>query len=136
MRKKILVPGLLAGLVLLILSYGLLSLMILLLPQIAEEYFNPAFRSGDAYGPLFFLHPFVLSIALAWFWDRFKSLFRGSFVLRGAEMGVVYGLVATLPSMWMTFSAMDVSLTLVISWLLYGVAQAIIAGIIYAKMNP
>ena len=55
---------------------------------------------------------------------------------RGIEMGLVYGLIATLPSMWITFSSLAVSLGLVVTWLLYGVFQAIVVGIIFAKISP
>jgi hypothetical protein len=51
-------------------------------------------------------------------------------------MGLVYGLIATIPSMWITFSSLAVSFTLVLTWLLYGVFQAIIVGIIFAKVSP
>ncbi|MBK7869758.1 MAG: hypothetical protein IPJ74_03270 [Saprospiraceae bacterium] len=134
--KKIIIPGLIAGVTLLILSYAILYATINFFPKLVEEYYNPIFWPGNDRAMLFFAHPFVLSFALAWFWERFKSLFKGAMLLRGIEMGLVYGLVATLPSMWITFSAISVSLTMVLSWLLYGIAQATIAGLIFAKMNP
>ena len=55
---------------------------------------------------------------------------------RGIEMGLTYGLIATLPSMWITFSSLSVSVGLVFTWLLYGVFQAIVVGIIFAKISP
>ncbi|WP_235884403.1 hypothetical protein [Pedobacter hiemivivus] len=82
------------------------------------------------------MHAFVISFALSWFWDRFKGLFNGAFILRGLEFGSVYALVALLPVMWITFSAMDITALMVLSWFLYGFAQAIIAGILFAKFNP
>lgn len=134
--KKFFVPGLVAGVVLLALSYVGPLLMVKLVPSIAEEYYNPVFDLEGNKIYLYFLHPFVISFALAWFWERFKSLFHGSFFVRGLEMGIVYALVATLPAMWIVFSAMSVSATLVVSWLVYGLLQAVVAGLIYAKMNP
>ena len=136
MTKRILIPGLIAGVVLLALSFAMLFGAVKLFPNVAVEYYNPVFRSGDERNILFFIHPFILSLALAWFWDRFKGLFTGSLLVRDLELGLVYTLVATLPAMWITFSAIDVSLTMVLTWLLYGFIQAAVAGLIFARMNP
>ncbi len=134
--KKFFVPGFIAGVVLLLFSYLGPYLLVTLLPSVAEEYYNPIFGLEGDKTIMYFLHPFVISYALAWFWDRFKTLFHGSFWVRGIELGFVYALVATMPSMWIIFSAMSVSLALVVSWFLYGLLQAIVAGLIYAKLNP
>jgi hypothetical protein len=136
MVRRIMVSGVIAGIVLLALSYVALHLTVVMFPSIAEEYFNPVFSLGGDKTILYFIHPFVLAIALSWFWERFKSMFGGSFVMRGIELGIVYGLVATLPAMWLIFSSLDFSLTLVVTWFLYGIFQAIVAGLIYAKTNP
>jgi hypothetical protein len=75
-------------------------------------------------------------MALSWFWERFKGLFKGFFIIRGLEFGFVYAMVALVPVMWITFSALDVTVLMVITWLIYGFVQAVIAGIIFAIMNP
>jgi hypothetical protein len=134
--KKILIPGLVAGVALLILSYAVLHLSVRIAPGLMEQYYNPVFQSGEERALLFYAHPFVLSFALAWFWDRFKGMFSGAALLRGLEMGLVYGIIATLPSMWITFSAIDVTLPMVLSWLVYGIFQAAVAGMVFARMNP
>lgn len=134
--KKLLIKGVIAGAVLLVLSYAALYLMVAWFPALAEQYYNPVFNFEGDKEVLYFLHPFVLSFALAWFWQRFKSLFHGPFWWRGIEMGLVYGLIATLPAMWITFSSLAVSVGLVITWLAYGVFQAMIVGIIFAKVSP
>lgn len=82
------------------------------------------------------MHAFIISLALSWFWDRFKGLFRGHPVWRGLEFGFVYAMVALLPVMWITFSALDITILMVTSWFLYGLVQATIVGIIFAKLNP
>lgn len=134
--KKFLLKGIVAGAVLLVFSYVALYLVVTFVPGVAEEYYNPIFDMGGDKTILYFLHPFILSFALAWFWRRFKSLFHGSFWVRGIEMGLVYAVIAVLPSMWITFSALAVSLPLVLSWLAYGLFQAVVVGIIYAKISP
>lgn len=128
--------GLLTGLVLLIVSLVLLYASIRLFPVLAEEYYNPVFRSGGSRDGLFYIHPFIVGMALSWFWDRFKAQFAGPGWLKGLEIGLVYGMVAMVPTMWMTFSAIDVSLLMVLTWLTYGVIQAMVAGLILARLNP
>lgn len=134
--KRIVISGVVAGLILLALSYIVLFITIRIFPSLVEEYYNPIFWPGGDRALLFFAHPFVLSFCLAWFWERSKNLYTGKWLFRGAEMGLVYGVVATLPSMWITFSAISVSLVMVLSWLLYGFLQAIIAGLVFARLNP
>ncbi|MFC5283816.1 hypothetical protein [Pedobacter alpinus] len=134
--KKIILSGLTAGTVLFILGYGALFFAIRLFPDFFTDYSNPLFNSDGSRDVLFYLHAFVLSLALAWFWERFKGMFKGGYLLRGLEFGFVYAIVSLIPVMWITFSALDVTATMVISWLFYGLIQAIIAGVIFAKINP
>jgi hypothetical protein len=135
--KKIITTSLLAGFVLLLVSLLLLYASISIFPNLAEEYFSPVFRWSSAKTDwLFYTHPFVLAFALKWFWERYKDLFKGSLVLRALEVALVYGIVAMLPVLWLTFSAIDISLGMVITWLIYGIVEAFIAGIIFAKLNP
>ena len=85
---------------------------------------------------MFFAHPFVLSIALKWFWERYKSILTGNIFLKGLEVALVYGVVAMIPVLWLTFSAIDISFKMVLTWLLYGFIQSFAAGIVFAKLNP
>jgi len=134
--KRVVVNGLLVGIILFIISYGGLFLSIKFFPELFLDYNNPLFNSDGSRDVLFYLHAFIISLALSWFWDRFKGLFKGNFILRGAEFGVVYGLVALLPVMWITFSAMDITVIMVASWFIYGLLQATVAGVVLAKINP
>jgi hypothetical protein len=134
--KKVLVTGLIAGIILFIISYGGLFLTIRFFPEFFILYNNPLFNSDGSRDILFYLHAFIISFALSWFWERFKGLFGGPFLLRGLEFGLVYALVALLPVMWITFSSMDITLIMVVSWFLYGLFQAVLAGIVFARINP
>ncbi|HRI29793.1 MAG TPA: hypothetical protein PK239_18265 [Chitinophagales bacterium] len=136
MQKKV-ITGLTIAIVLLLFSYSMLHIAVRLFPGLCEEYCNPAvFQTTPERMWLFFLHPFVLSFALLWFWQRFKSLLQGNLWVKGVEFGLVYGVVATLPAMWITFSALNVSFQMVLTWIAYSIIQVVIAGIIMAKMNP
>lgn len=134
--KRILWSGLIAGVVLFVISYGGLYLAIRFFPQLFLEYNNPLFNSDGSRDLLFYLHAFIISMALSWFWERFKGLFHGGSVLRGLEFGLVYAIVALLPVMWITFSAMDITISMVLSWFIYGFVQSVVAGIVLAKINP
>ena len=85
---------------------------------------------------MYFIHPLVLSIALKWFWERYKSILTGNILLKALEVALVYGVVALLPVLWITFSAIDVSLKMILTWMLYGFIQSFAAGIVFAKLNP
>jgi len=134
--KKVIKCGLLAGVLLSVISYGGLFLAITFFPQLFVDYNNPLFNSDGSRDAMFYAHAFIISLALSWFWERFKSLFEGNFVLRGLEFGFVYAIIALLPVMWISFSAMDITVSMVLSWLAYGFVQAVVAGLLFAKINP
>lgn len=136
MMKNLVLPAIVAGIALLALSFAALYGSVILVPGLADEYYNPIFSNDPGRNLLFFVHPFILSAALAWFWNRFKGAISGSWLVRSLELGLVYGVVAVLPTMWMTFSAIEVSMPLVLSWVGYGIVQAAVAGLVFAKMNP
>lgn len=95
--KKALIASLIAGVVLLILSLRLSYLAINTMPKLMEEYFSPVFRSSGNIDWMFYVHPFILSIALKWFWERYKDEFKGPLLLRAIEVALVYGIVAMVP---------------------------------------
>ena len=133
--KKVFTSGLIVGLVVFIISYGGLFLAVRFLPELFIVYNNPLFSSNGR-DILFYMHAFIISFALSWFWDRCKRSFHGHSVLRGVEFGLVYAVVALLPVMWITFSSLDITVFIVASWFFYGLFQALIAGMMLSKLNP
>jgi hypothetical protein len=134
--KRIIVSGLIAGIVLLILSVTALYATIFFLPGLAMQYYNPAFDTQSSRYMIYYFHPFIIALALAWFWDRFKGTLTGSFLSRGIEFGFIYAVIALFPLMWLIYSAMDVSLPMVGTWLLFGLLQGTTAGLVFEKLNP
>jgi hypothetical protein len=135
--KKVLISGLIVGVILFILGYGGLYLAITAFPEAFLEYNNPLFDSDGDKDILFYSHAFVIALALSAFWERFKGLMQGHhFVRKGIEFGFLYALVALLPVMWITYSALDVSIVTVGTWFIYGLGQALVAGVLFAKLNP
>jgi len=134
--KKVIFPGLVAGVVLLILSILGLYLNMWIFPDLAMQYFQPAFNEQSSRIMLYFIHPFIIAMALSWFWSKIKGILKGSFLTRGIEFGIIYALVATFPAMWLVFSSITVSLQMVATWFVLGLIQAIIAGLVCEMMNP
>ena len=130
--------GLIAGIALSIISYGglFLAVNISFFTPFFVEYLSGVFVSDQSRDLFFYSHSMIIRFALSFFWDRFKAVFNGHFIIRGIEFGLVYSLTGLLPILWMTYSQIDVSATMVLSWLLFGLFQSSIAGIIFAKMNP
>lgn len=134
--KRIFYSGLVVGMYLFVVSYGGLYLSIRFFPSLFVEYINPLFNSDGSRDLLFYLHAFVISLALAWVWQKTKILFNGSAIKKGMAFGASYALVGILPVMWITFSSLDITLYMVLSWFVYGLIQSVVAGYILAKVNP
>jgi hypothetical protein len=133
--KKIISSGLVASAALLAFAFVSLKLTPLLFPNIAEQYYSPTFINESGRNAFYYVHPIILAFSLAWFWNRFKDILNGNYLLKGLELGFVYLMIATLPGMVMIFSAIDVPTSLIVTWLVYGFLQATIAGIIFARMH-
>jgi hypothetical protein len=128
---------LLAGLLVLLASVALMYGAIFFFPTIMEEYYQAVFRSSAFETDwLFYVHPFILSAALKLFWERFKNSFSGSLIIRAEKVAFTYGAIAILPVLWLTFSAIDISLIMVLTWLVYGVIQSFIATLVFAWKSP
>jgi len=57
--RKIVIAGFVSGVILLVLSVLGLYTTIWLFPNIALQYFDPAFSSGSDRFMLYFMHPFI-----------------------------------------------------------------------------
>lgn len=134
--KKVLLTLAISSIVLLVMSFVMMKLSFYLFPEVTMEYLSPVFRTAGKMDWMFYVHPFVISIALLWFWERYKTILKGNFILRALELSLVYCIVAMIPVLWLTFSAIDVSGFMVATWILYGFIQAFAAGLVFAKLHP
>jgi len=134
--KKIIWPGIVAGIAILIIGMAI-SYLFMLIPSVAADYNNVHIMRSwqDPLMSLFFLYPFVLGIALAWIWNKSKTLFKGSAWQRGTHFGFAYFIIATIPGMLISYSSFPISFLTIISWTVSGLVNAIVAGFILAKMN-
>jgi len=134
--KKIILSGLLTGLILFLASQVVSKIFGIIFPSINAEYQNAnLFRPfSDPLMLLFFLHPFLLGIILAWLWDKTKNIF-GENIKGGINFGITYWIVSTIPGMFATYSSMPYSLEIVASWTVANLVEAVLAGIILVKLN-
>ncbi|MFH1181745.1 MAG: hypothetical protein V1702_02200 [Candidatus Woesearchaeota archaeon] len=134
--KKVLI-GLLAGVVMLIVGFGFNMLFDFVFPVAAAEYQNPAiFRPwSDPLMMLYFIYPFVLGIALSFFWAMAKGMFKGGVWERAAKLAFMYFIIATIPGMLMSYSSFQVSLLLILSWTINGFLSVFAAGVVFAKLD-
>ena len=131
----ILKKGLIAGAALFLASFGSLYAAIHLKPDLVVDYINPIFNSDGSRDVYFYLHPFILSFALAVLWNRFRRFLPGGIFVKGIEFGLMYALVGLIPVMWITYSAIDVDFVMVSTWMLYGFSQATLCGIVFALLD-
>lgn len=138
MFRKIIVTGLLAGLVMLAVSVVLSFLSNLALSDLMTEYGNTGLYRpwNDPLMSIYFAYPFVMGLALAWFWNRIKDAFGGNSVWgRGLRYGFAYWIIATIPGMVITYSSFQVSLPMVLTWTVFGLVGALAGGLVCAGMN-
>jgi hypothetical protein len=135
--RTTLLPVLIASIAVLLISITILYVGIFMFPSLMEEYYNATFRSSSFDTDiLFYIHPFILCAGLKLFWDKFKGDANHSAFSRALTVALSYGGVAMAPVLWLTFSAIDISMMMVLTWLVYGVLQAFIATLVFAKMTP
>lgn len=133
--KKIFFSGLIAGLVLLMISVAGLYLLLWILPDMAMEYFGQAFISEMPRNILYYVHPFVIGTGLSWLWSRLQKTLKGPALVKSLKFGLSYMAIATLPCMLLIYSAINVSLRVILTWLVFGFIEAVIAALIFNKLN-
>jgi len=135
MKRKVL-SGLAAGVILLILSIAAIYILLWQFPDMAMEYFGPAFISQSQRNVFYYIHPFVIAACFLWLWVRFGHLFKGSAFVKSVKFGAVYMAFATFPYILLIYSAMDVPLLIILSWLAFGFLEATVAAIIFNIILP
>ncbi len=139
--KKVILPGLAAGVAMLVIGMGLNQALMFAFPSLNAEYNNTnIYRPwSDPAMSLYFLYPFVLGIVLALAWDKVKVVFKdfkeGDCIRRGASFGFGIWAISSIPGMLVTYSSFQVSALVTATWTLSGLVNGVVAGIIFAKLN-
>jgi hypothetical protein len=134
--RKVLITGIIAGVAMLIVGMIVSQLINLAFPALITEYKATLFRPwDDPLMSLYFAHPFVLGLALAFIWDRVKGLLSGGPMKRATNFALAYFIVATIPGMLISYSSFPLSILMILSWSLSSLLQAWTAGLVLAKLN-
>jgi len=134
--KKVVIPGIVAGIAMLIVGMLVSMAIHAIFPALAAEYRTMLFRPWeDPIMSLYFAYPFVLGLALAFIWDKVKELVSGGPLKRAVHLALGYFFISTVPGMLITYSSFPVSLLMVLSWTVSSFLQALAAGLVLAKMN-
>src|SRR3989304_7813630 len=123
--------GLLAGVVNLIIGFGLNWLLGIIFPSMMLEYQNTAiFRPwSDPLMTVYFGYPFVLGLVLAYFWEMAGKELKGNTpVEKALGFATLYFIIATIPGMFISYTSFQVSLVMIAAWTVTGFIQAFVAG--------
>lgn len=135
--KKVLLSGLLAGFAMLLVSIGLCSFLMKFCPALVSQYDNTSlYRSmEDPITMLFYIHPFIVAMILAFLWDKAKILFAAKrFLSRGIQFGLIY-FVVVIPGLFISYITSPYSIEMIFSWAVSVLLGALVAGLILEKAN-
>jgi hypothetical protein len=132
--KTIVVSGIVAGIVVLVLS------MIVSTTTQAVFAYNVLTLTGmrsvnDPVSILFFLHPFVVGLAMAILYDFAKKSFTGTAMRKGVVLGLLGWTVYGIPSAFIVFSSMDYPIGLAVNSVIGSLVYMLGAGITIAKLS-
>jgi len=129
-------PGLIAGLVMLVVmllvSYGFSFIF----PQLLQEYSTQMYRSyEEPIMMLFFLYPFLLGLIISWVWGKTSIIMKGDNLTKAVNFTFVYVLLAQVPGMFITYTSMNVSLLMIMSWIFSNTLQVFLGTYVISMMN-
>lgn len=134
--KKIILPGILLGIIILLLGIGESYLFSFIFPSINAEFNNNLFRSwSDPVKSLYFIYPFVVGLIFAWTWNKIKGLIKGSTFKKGFNFGLTIWLISSVPAVMVIYLSFQLSSLMILTWIIDGFLTSIISGLILAKIN-
>lgn len=129
-------PGIVAGLVMLVVMLMVNFGFPMIFPQITLEYSTQMYKSwNDPLMLLFFLHPFILGLILSWVWNLTSIIMKGDELTKVINFALAFFIVTQIPGMFITFTSMNVSLLMISSWMLSNLAQVFAGSFVISKMN-
>jgi hypothetical protein len=133
---KVIKSGLAAGLVMLIASFMLMPFWNAAFPAIGKEYLSGLYRPwSDPLMMAFFLHPFILGLALAYAYEIFSGAIKAKgAVNKGLRFGFIVWVISSIPGMYASYTSFYISLPMILSWTLNGLVQLLLGGIVIAKI--
>jgi hypothetical protein len=134
--KKTILFGLLAGVIMLAVGMLISQMFHAVSPSLKAEYENPnLFRPwSDPLMMLYFVHPFMMGVILAWVWSKIKTVLNAELgLLSGINFGLAFWCCTSIPGMFITYASFPVSFLMVFSWLFSNLVQMLCAGILFSK---
>jgi hypothetical protein len=133
--RKVIISGLVAGVVMLVLGLAV-GFVFSKISTVSAEYNNASlFRSmQDPLMSLYFFHPFVVGMVQAILWSFVKPLFNGRTVSNGIVFGALFSLVI-IPGMLISYATFPVSLLMILSWTVSGLIQYFAGALIITYLN-
>lgn len=133
--KKIIKPGLLAGLVMVVFLAVMTAVLNRLFPSLLAEYRNAEmYRAWDE--PLlqvFFLAQFPAALFMAYIWNKAKKIFPAT------EKEAIWNFgwfctIGLIPGLLMIYGTCAISLLMLFSWLVLVFGQCMLGSLIIVKM--
>ncbi len=83
---------------------------------------------------LFFLHPFVIALAMAVVFRTIKGVFNGTPMQKGINYGLTVFVVSAIPNAFLVYGSMDYPLGFTLGTILGPLVYLVAAGIVIAKV--
>lgn len=127
--SKLLKASLVAGLAGVFISVALMFVWPMLFPGLEAQYFNAMFRPwSDPWMYYIYVNPFIFAFLMGVFYYYMKDALHGD----GIRFGLLFWLLS-IPGMLMTISTFNVSVVMVLTWTLTGLAQYLAYGLVIPK---
>jgi hypothetical protein len=136
---RTLLAGLAAGITMFFVGAVFHFLIPIVKPSIPAQYQNVAlFRTWTGWTATYMVvHPFLFGFVIA---VIFVGLRRSTHFPTGMRGGLIYGalvfLVGSLPVFLLIFASLQLSVEIIVSWMVQNLVQHLIAGMVIVKWTP
>jgi hypothetical protein len=131
--KQILIGGILAGIVIEVISMGF--------SWLAQSIWNydvlklAGMRTiNDPVSILFFVYPWVLGFALVCVYSYFEKALEGNYFAKGWKFGLLMWVVVSISSAFLVFASMDYPIGFTVNSIIGPLVYMPVAGIVVAKI--
>ena len=131
--KQILIGGILAGIVIEVISMAV--------SWLAQSIWNydvlklAGMRTiNDPVSILFFVYPWVLGFALVCVYSYFEKALEGNYVAKGWKFGLLMWIVVSISSAFLVFASMDYPIGFTVNSLIGPLIYMLVTGIVIAKI--
>lgn len=131
--KKFLVSGVVGGLVIFVV-WMIVGVLVQAL-RLYDVMSLGGMRSvNDPIMMLFFLHPWVISFAMALLYSQLGGALGGSVVRRGVKLGLLMWVVSSIPSVFIVYTSMNYPLVFSVVSVAGSLAYMAASGVVIARI--